>query len=79
MGPVFEILERIVAELRNGEYLIVDDRTLVFREQPINDHVIHAQAVQDSEPLCHYAPGSPAYTDIKAFTQQFLAVIEGIK
>ncbi len=72
-----EIVQQIIEELRNGDHLLVDNQTTVFREQPIKEHVVHAQAVQDGVPLCYYAPGSPAYNDVKAFTQQFLTVTEG--
>jgi len=71
-----EIIERIVAEFSNGNSLLIDDQTLVFRDQPIKEYVAHAEAVQDSLPICFYAPGSQAYNDVKAFTQAFLTALE---
>jgi chromosome partitioning protein len=72
-----EIIETIISELRNGDCALVDNHTVVFRDQPIKERVIHSEAVQDNLPLCFYAPGSPAYGDVKALAQAVLTAIEG--
>ncbi len=71
------IIEEIIEEFRNGDYLLVDDRTAVFSDQPIKKFVVHAEAVQEGRPLCFFAPGSQAYNDVKAFSQAFVTAIEG--
>lgn len=72
-----EILATIISEFRDGNYLLVDNKMALFRDQPIRKYVVHAEAVQESLPLCFYAPGSQAYNDVKAFTEAFLTAIEG--
>jgi chromosome partitioning protein len=72
-----EMVDTILSEFRDGGCKLVDDKTLLFRDQPIKEYVVHSEAVQESLPLCFYAPGSTAYGDVKAFTQAFLTVIEG--
>ena len=71
-----QILQSIISEFQVHDHLLVDNKTAVFSDEPIKEFVVHAEAVQDSLPLCFYAPGSQAYNDIRAFTQRFLTAIE---
>jgi chromosome partitioning protein len=71
------ILTKLVSEFRNGNYLLTDNKMALFSDQPIRKYVVHAEAVQESKPLCFYAPGSAAYGDVRAFTDRFLTAIEG--
>ena len=71
-----QILQMIISEFQNHDHLLVDAKTAVFSDQPIKEFVVHAEAVQDSLPLCFYAPGSQAYSDVRAFTQRFLKAIK---
>jgi cellulose biosynthesis protein BcsQ len=70
-----EIIQSILSELRNGEHLLVDQWTQVFRDQPIGEYVVNAEAVQDGVPLCFYAPRVQAYSQFKAFAQAVLDAI----
>jgi chromosome partitioning protein len=71
-----ENMESIMSEFHNGEYLMVDNKTLVFRDQPIGEFVVHAEAVQDALPLCFYSPNARAYREIREFSQAVLRAVE---
>ncbi len=64
-----EIMEQTVAELGSGDHLLVNGRTSVFRDQPIREYVVHAEAVHEGLPLCMFSPASPAYNEVQALTK----------
>jgi chromosome partitioning protein len=70
-------IEQIVSEFHDGDHFLVDSTTSVFADQPLKKFKINEEAVGEGLPLCLFAPGSQAYNDVKAFTQAFLAAIEG--
>jgi len=71
-----EVIESIISEFRTGDHLLVDRQTVVFRDQPVGEYVIHAEAVQGGVPLGFYAPRVQAYSQVKAFTAAMLDAME---
>jgi|GEM_PF-131252 len=62
-------MTKTVTTLRNGKSRIVTKKSAVFADYPLRDLVKHSEAVEESKPLCLYAPTSQAYGDVKALTQ----------
>jgi len=74
-----ETIENIIEEFRSPQYRLVDEKTVVFRDQPMGEYIVHSEAVQESLPLCFYAPASKAYGQVKALTQAVLSAVEDKK
>jgi len=70
------IIENMISDFRTESNPLVDNKTIVFRDQQIREYTDHSEAVKDSLPLCFYAPKTSAYRDIKAFTDAMLSTIK---
>lgn len=71
-----EIIESTLDNFRHGDNVLVDRKTVVFRNEPIGEYIVNAEAVQAGLPLCFYAPRVPAYGQFKVFTRALLDAME---
>jgi chromosome partitioning protein len=60
----------------NAAIRMVDDRTVVFENYPLKDLIVHSEAVRANQPLCLYAPASPAHQDVRALTKAIKDAVE---
>lgn len=66
------------SKYREKNRLLAHAKSKVFKDQPIRDYIIHAEAVQRHLPMCLYSAKSEAHKNISALTNEFLGLMEEI-